>query len=165
MKAPVCEICLRSGLLCRSCDEKVKNGIVSETEVKVAGLLLKMSEDKKPLREVTLVRVAESDNMVVIVCGRGDAARFIGSGGQTVRRLEKELGHRVMIAEEAGDIKEFITNLVKPVPVLSINTLYKNGEEALRVVTGKGRGSRISPRDFSDIVRVLYGRGAELSEE
>ncbi len=165
MKAPVCEICLRSGLLCRSCDEKVKKGIVSDTEVKVAGLLLKLSGDRKPLRDVTLVRVAESESMVVIVCGRGDAARFIGAGGQTVRRLEKELGKPVMIAEEAGDVKEFIANLMKPVPVLSINTLYKNGEEALKVITGRGRGPRISAQDLSDVTKMLYGKETEIAGE
>jgi transcription antitermination factor NusA-like protein len=162
MKLPVCEICLKSGLLCRSCNEKLKNGTVSEAEVKVAGMLLHLSEGKKQLRDVTLVRVAESDLMTVIVCGKGDAAKFIGASGHTVKRLEKGLGRRVMIVEEAGDVKDFIANLIKPVPVVSINTLYKNGKEALKVVTAKGRRPRISSRDFSSIVRILYGRDAEF---
>lgn len=165
MKTPVCEICLKSGLLCRSCNEKLKNGDVSETEVKVAGLLLKLSEDKKPLKDVTLVRVAESANMAVLVCGKGDAAKFIGASGQTVKRLQKELGRRVMVVEEAGDIKDFITNLVRPVTVVAINTLYKNGEEVLKVVTGNGRGPRISSGDFGEVVKILYGKRAEIAEE
>lgn len=165
MKVPVCEICLKSGILCRSCSEKVKNGAVSETEVKVAGLLLKLSEDKKMLNDVTLVKVGESPQMVVIVCGKGDAAKFIGAGGQTVKRVEKELGKRVMIVEEASDIKEFVTNLLKPVPVVSINTLYKNGEEMLKVVTSKKHRQRISSQYFNDVMKVLYGKDAEIADE
>jgi transcription antitermination factor NusA-like protein len=122
MKAPVCEICLKSGILCRSCEERFRKGEVSPVEVKVAGLLLKLSGDKKMLRDVTLVRVAD-------------------------------------------DMREFIGNIIKPVHVLSISKLYKEGREVLKVVTGNGKGPRISPKDFGDVIRMLYGKEAEIGEE
>jgi len=162
MRTPVCEICLKSGILCRSCSEKLKNGDVSENDVKVARLLLNLSGGKKNLKDVTLVKVAESADMAVIVCGKDDAAKFIGAGGKTVKMLEKELGKRVMVVEDAVDIRGFVTNLLKPVHVVSINKLYKNGEEMLRVITEKGRNQRISSQDFSDVMDVLYGKQAEL---
>ncbi len=165
MKTPVCEICLKSGILCRSCDEKLRSGKVSPAEIKVAGLLLGLSEKKKSLKEVTLVKVAESPGMAVLVCGKGDAAKFIGAGGVTVKSLEKELGKRVMVVEEAEDLNEFISGLMKPARVASINTLYKNGEEVLRAVTGKGKPPRISQKDFSEIIKLLYGKEAEFGSE
>ncbi len=110
------------------------------------------------------MRVAESSDILVVVCGKGDAAKFIGAGGHMVKKLEKELGKRVMIVEEAGSVKEFAEGLLKPLPVVSVNKLYKNGEEIMKVVTGRGR-SRISSRDFSDVMLALYGKGAEITED
>jgi transcription antitermination factor NusA-like protein len=164
MKAPVCGICLKSGILCRSCEEKVRNGDVSETEVKIAGALLKLSERRKALRDIEMVRAAESPEAVVIVCGKGDAAKIIGASGQTVRGLEKEMGKRVMIAEEADDMSGFVQNLISPLKLVSINTLYRDGRELLKMVT-KGKGKRISSRDFSAIIKAIYGREAEIAGE
>ncbi len=164
MKSRICGICLKSGMLCRSCEDKVKTGKVSESELKVAGMLRRLSDEKKSLKDVTLVRVAESPDILVVVCGKGDAAKFIGAGGHMVKKLEKELGKRVMIVEEAGNAKEFAEDILKPLPVVSVNTLYKNGEEIMKVVTGRGR-PRISSKDFSDVMLALYGKGAEIAEE
>ncbi|UCD02931.1 MAG: hypothetical protein JSV63_04070 [Candidatus Aenigmatarchaeota archaeon] len=164
MKSQICSICLKSGILCRSCEDKVKSGDVSESELKVAGMLLKLSEDRKVLKNVRLVKVVELPSILVVVCGKDDAAKFVGAGGHIVKKLEKELGKHLMIAEEAADVKEFAGNLLKPIPVLSVNTLYKDGEEVMKVVTGKGM-PHISQGDFSDVMRLLYGKGAEMAEE
>ncbi len=164
MKAPVCEICLKSGLLCRSCDDKVKTGKVSHTEVKVSELLLKLSEERKSIKDVTIKKVSETDEMAVIICGKSDAPKIIGASGQNVKKLEKELGKRVKVVEEARDINEFVQSVLSPLQVVSVNTLYKNGKEALKIVT-RGKGQRISARDFSDIMKAMYGKEAEIAGE
>jgi transcription antitermination factor NusA-like protein len=164
MKAPVCEICLKSGILCRSCDERMKKGEVSGMEVKIAGALLKLSRKRKALRDIEMVRAAESPGAVVVVCGKGDAAKIIGASGQTVKGLEKETGKRILIAEDADDMNGFVQNLISPLKLVSINTLYKDGRELLKVVT-KGKGQRISSRDFSAIMKAVHGMEAEMAGE
>ena len=166
MKAPVCEICLKSGILCKSCNEKVESGIVSKTEVKVAEALLKLSGEKKQLRGIEILKVAESPEMLVVVCGEGSASRMIGASGQIVRKLEKEFGKRIMIVEGSGDMNQFIRSLLKPLTVVSINTLYKQGRETIKVVTsGRRHGQRISAKDFSGIIKAMYGKEAEIAGE
>ena len=59
---------------------------------------------------------------------------------------------------------EFVQNVLSPLQVVSVNTLYKNGKEALKVVT-RGKGQRISARDFSDIMEAMYGKEAEIAGE
>ncbi|MCD6496157.1 MAG: transcription elongation factor NusA [Candidatus Aenigmarchaeota archaeon] len=165
MKAPICEICIKSGILCKSCEEKLRKGEISKADVRVSSVLLGLSGEKKMLRDATLVRVIELPDMYVLIAGNGDAPKIIGANGQTARRLEKELGKRVMIVEQAGDMKEFMENLVKPFRVVSVSTVYKDGHEVLRLNIGKGRGARISSADFSSIVKAIYGKDAELFSE
>ncbi len=165
MKTRVCEICLKSGLLCRSCTDKVETGKVSRTEVRVAEALLKLSGEKKQLKDIEIAKVVETPSSIVIICGRGDAPKVIGASGQNAKKLERALGKRVMVAEEAGNISEFVRNLLSPLPVASVSTVYRNGHEVLKVTTGRGRGQRISSKDFSEIVRAVYGKNAELSGE
>ena len=164
MKTPICEMCLKSGILCRFCDEKVKNKEVSETVVNISSLLLKMSAEKKQLKDVTIVDVIESPEMAVIICGKGDAPNVIGAGGQNVKKLEKELRKNVKVVEEASDIKDFVSNLLMPLKVVSVNKLYKDGEEIYRVTASRGR-PRISIQDFSRIIKLVYGKNIDFSFE
>lgn len=165
MKTSVCQICLKSGILCRSCGEKLRSGQISESEVKVAEVLLQLSEEKKQLREVEIRKVVESGDMAVIICGAGDAAKVIGASGQIARRLEKELGKRVMVVEEAPDMKDFVRNMLKPMRIESISTVYKHGREVVKVRAPDGRGQRLSSSDFSRIMSAVYGKEAEITGE
>jgi transcription antitermination factor NusA-like protein len=156
-------MCLKSGILCTSCNDKLKSGKITEAEVRVAEILLRLSGERKQLRDVSVKKVIESGGMVVIICGQGDAAKVIGASGQNAKRLEKELSKRVMVVEEAGDMKEFVRNVLKPVQVLSISALYKQGMEIIKVATGDRRAQKISSSDFSRIMKAIYGKDAEIS--
>jgi transcription antitermination factor NusA-like protein len=162
MKAPICGVCLRSGMLCRKCREKVELGKVTETDIRVSSALLQLSVSIKSLRDVTVEHAVESDNMLVIVCARGDAARIIGKSGLTVKRLERELGKPVRIVQGGGDVREFITDLLHPVPVEGINVVYRPQGEVLRVIAGRGPGPRVPAGDLKSIVGALFGKDVEL---
>lgn len=163
MKTPVCEICLRSGLLCRSCEEKVQKGEVSRAVVDVSSLLMSIAEEKKQLRDVTIADVLDSPEITVIICGKGDAPKLIGASGQNVRKLEEELKKRVKVVEQAKDPRQFAANLLKPVPVASVNKVYKEGKEMYRINLKRGK-SPISARGLSWIFRTLYGKDAEIAK-
>jgi transcription antitermination factor NusA-like protein len=163
MKTAVCEMCLKSGILCTSCNEKLRSGEISEAEVKVAESLLKLSGERRQLKDVSIRKVIDSGDVLVIVCGKGDAAKVIGASGQNAKRLEKELSRKVMVVEEAGDMKEFVRNILRPVHVIAISALYKQGAEIIKVSTGDRRGQKISSSDFSRIMKAVYGKDAEIS--
>lgn len=162
MKAPICSVCLKSGMLCRTCREKFEGGKVTETDIGVARILLQLSVGIKSLRDITLQRAVGSDSMVVVVCAKGDAARIIGKSGLTVKRLEKELGKPVKIVEGGGDVKEFITDLLHPVPVEGINVVYRPQGEVLRVLTGRGPGPRMPVDDIRSIILRMFRKDVEF---
>jgi len=164
MKSQICSVCLKSGMLCRTCREKLEKGLIGEADVKVSRTLVSMSDSVKALRDVTLVKVAESPDLAVIVCARGDAAKVIGREGLVAKALEKELGKRVSIVEEANDVKDFISALLRPAQVAGINVVYRGGAEALRVLVKRGRASRMPYRDFRETVKLLYGKDVELAD-
>ena len=163
MKARICGVCLKSGMLCRTCREAVEKGGVSEAEVRVSRLLFGLSDKVRNLKDITVKNVLETGGLLVIVCERGEAARMIGKSGNVVRRLEKELGKRVSIVEEAPDARQFIAGLLHPTPVVGVNVLYRGGGEMLKVMVGGG-SARLPLRDFREIIRRLYGKEVEIEE-
>ena len=162
MRAPICSVCLQSGMLCRTCREKVDGGDISDTDVCVSGKLLKMSGRIRSLRDITIERVVESPNLFVIVCGKGDAAKVIGRDGSTAKKLEHELGKPVKVIETTPDVSQFVTDLLEPVAVQSVNIVYRPQGEVLRVLIGKGSGPRFPAVDFRMVVKSLFGKDIEI---
>jgi transcription antitermination factor NusA-like protein len=149
-------------MLCRACNEKVKEGLISDTVVRVSRILLKLSEDIKSLKDIAVKKAVESDGLIVVVCGKGDAAKVIGKSGLTVKKLERELGKPVKIVEEAGSVKEFLAGLLHPVPIVGVNVLYKQKDEVLRVLVGKSIGRHIKISDLREIVKKVFGKDVEI---
>ena len=114
MKGPICAVCLNSDILCRSCNKRLDSGEVSDADVRVSRALFRMSGSLKLMREITVKKVAETGRYIIIVCGRGDAARCIGKSGSTAKKLEKELGKKVLIVEQSPDVNGFIKSLFPP---------------------------------------------------
>lgn len=165
MKAPVCGVCLKSGMLCRKCRESHAKGKISDTDIKVSHMILVLSEKFRSLKDITLRKAIDSDGLLVIVCKEGDAANFIGRGGTVVKKLEKETGKRVSVVEEGRNVKEFIRHLIRPVPLIGVNVLYRSGREGLRVLVGKKHLPRMNTRDLSKIVKIMYGKDMEIAGE
>ena len=71
MQTQLCEFCLKSGMLCSKCQEKVNSGEVNDQYIKVASYLLE-NENKYPdLQKARLNSVFEVGGYLVLVVGHG----------------------------------------------------------------------------------------------
>jgi len=159
MKAPICSVCLKSDILCRRCSGVAGETGLSENDIKVARALFRLAG--KSADGAVFRKSVESGRSMVIICGPGDASKFVGRDGRIVRKLEKEFGKSVKIVEESGDMREFAQSLIYPVQVLGVNTLYRKGTEIVRVIAGSG-GTRISDGDFLEVMKAVYRKDIEL---
>jgi len=163
MQTPICEVCLKSKILCSACQEKLDKGFVSKTEVDVLRFLYNLSGDMKSLRDVRISRVVDC-GVLLIIAGRGDAARLVGKGGSVVKALAKQFKKSIRVLEEATDFKEFIAELLSPSPVNGINTLYKDNEEIYKIRIPAVEKSHLifTPENLSEIISNFYNLKAEI---
>ncbi|MBU7033517.1 MAG: KH domain-containing protein [Theionarchaea archaeon] len=126
MKAPICDICLKSGILCLGCEEKVKKGIISKHLYEL--------EQEHHIRDITFVRAVESRSLIVIIVGEGDIGNLIGKGGKTVKFLQRALKKKIRIIEDTDDVRKIIQDLLHPARVLGMNILYlPSGEKTYKI--------------------------------
>lgn len=50
MVLPICDVCLKSGILCQGCENKLKTGEVTQTEVDIAKVLYRIGEESSDSR-------------------------------------------------------------------------------------------------------------------
>ena len=163
MKAPICEICLRSSILCSACKEKLDTGSITDADVKVSRTIFEASDRFRSLRSVTVKRVIETPGNTIIITETADAAKIIGKGGLIVKDLTKTIGKNVRVVEETSDRREFIERLVFPARVSAVNVLYSDGGEMLKAIVDRRPG--ISEQNLREIVKQVYGQDIVLASE
>ena len=114
MKAPICEVCLKTDdILCPADEKKLQEGVISELDVKIARLLYRLLGDA----DVEFKRAVEAGDLIVIMVGEGDVPLTIGKGGKNIKLLMRELGKRIRVIEGRtirgpDDVKKLATDLL-----------------------------------------------------
>jgi transcription antitermination factor NusA-like protein len=145
LKMGLCSFCLKSGILCQKCLAKLKSGEVSETDLRVARLLLSLEEKFPSLQNVYFHKTIDADRTLAVVVGPGDVPRLLGYGGKIVKTLSEETGKSIRILENGVDDRKFLEDLFAPLSIMTINTIWlPDGSTETRVILGKRRGTRSS---------------------
>ncbi|MBN2203183.1 MAG: hypothetical protein JW700_03285 [Candidatus Aenigmarchaeota archaeon] len=163
MKSSICEECLKKNVLCDTCNKKLAARKTSAEEIDVLRFIYKLSEKNASLKDVKIVRVLDQ-SALLIVTGRGDAAKLVGKGGTIVKLIAKKYKKSIRILEEAPNFNRFVENLLNPADVSGINTLYKDSEEITRIRVPEFQRNRmiLTPEDFSQVVSCFFKKKAEL---
>jgi len=142
VKSELCKFCLKSGILCSKCQAKVKSGKISETDLKIARLLLSLEEKYPQLQEVYFHNAVDADGILAIMVGQGDIAKILSVGGKIRREIEDMAGKRVRLLECGVDDRKFLEDLFAPFTIMTINTIWlPDGTTETRVIL-KQRGRR-----------------------
>ena len=141
MQIQLCEFCLKSGMLCSKCQRKVESGEVSGKYIDVAKTLLEMENKNQFLQKVRLDNVLDAGGFLVLVVGKGDAAKFSAEPRLT-RDLGDRFNKRVLVIESGTKDRQFLEELFANQHIVTINIIWlPDGSTETRVVL-QGRGSR-----------------------
>lgn len=160
MKAPICGICLNSDMLCPACKKKLDEGKITESDIKFSRMVHEASKGFRPLGDVTINRVIEGKNIAVIICGKDDKTKFIGRDGFMIKKLSKSARKPIRVVEDTSDMKEFIRNLIQPVPLIWMNIIYAPEGEVLKIIIPKDRDIPMPKASFAEIIRLVFGKNA-----
>lgn len=124
MKLPMCYFCLKTGVLCPRCQEKVEKGELSQLDFQVAKILTSLEEKRFPeLKQITYHKAYREDNLlVVIVSGTGNTIR--PPWNRIARILGDELKLNVRLVEKTSSLKIIAEELIAPGRLLGVNTLW-----------------------------------------
>ena len=141
MQTQLCEFCLKSGMLCSRCQQKIKTGAVTSNYMEVAKKLISY-EGKNPfLQTVVLENVVDAGGFLVLVVGKGDSAKFNANPTPT-RDLGDAMNKRVVVIETGMNDRKFLEDLFSSQQILTINIIWlPDGSTETRVVLS-GRGAR-----------------------
>lgn len=158
METELCRFCLKTGVLCRRCEEKVQRGEVGPSYIEVARLLLDLEASKvSALQDTHLLNVADTGEVLVLVFKRGDLTRLRPVRGKLAKLLEERTGKKVHLIEGDVDERSFLEQLFWPSTLLTINKIWlPDGSVETKVIL-KGRRPWASVDVLKEVAKELRG--------
>ncbi len=146
--------CVKSGILCRRCEEKVEKGLVTQLDLKVIQRMVELEKDNPVLQDVTYHRSVEADGVMAVLVDKKDMPKLLGGGAKIVRDLGETFGKRVKLISYGGDDREFLEDLFNPMSILTINTVWiPDGSTETKVIL-TGRRPRNMPVDLEKVRKI-----------
>ena len=157
MKAPICNVCLKSDQLCSRCEEKLENDEITEKEIEVSRALQDLSNEYSSLQDSEIIRVFNAENVIVVVTAEGDGAKVVGRSGDIVKELADRVGKSIRVVEKAPEDLETIKGLLSPAKVDSVNTVFSPEGESKKVVVDDSYEGKInlSTDEFEEIIEEV----------
>lgn len=153
MKFPICTFDARVGVLCPRCEERLKNGEISDADVKASFVLAKLATQVPALDKLTLKRAYLIDGDYVLVLNQGEA-RAVLSNRSLMSKLKEALGN-FWVAEQTSDMRQFIEDLLYPVRILTVNVVWiPDGTRQIKAVISGFRGMNF-PVDLGKAAKIV----------
>ncbi|WP_137283923.1 NusA-like transcription termination signal-binding factor [Halorussus salinisoli] len=94
-------------------------------------------------RDCVVFEDGDDEERVVFLVKSGDMAKAIGSGGETVRNVETQLGKSVVLVEDADTPEAFVANALAPAAVYNVTVSEDDETVAYAEVDSEDTGIAI----------------------
>ena len=140
--------CVKSGTFCRKCQEKIEKGQITDLDLKIIRLLTELEKQNPALQDVTYQKAVEAENSVVILLDKRDMGKILSGGAKTVHAISDLLGKKVKILSYGGDDRQFLEDILSPLSILTLNTIWiPDGTTETKAILS-GREPRRMPVDL-----------------
>lgn len=161
MKTPICSFDAKSGVLCRTCEAKLKSGSITQDDIDAAKKLINLADRNQEINKFTLVRGTRVNGDFVLVL-RGQDVSVLRGNQELTSKIEKEMGEKVWFVEAEASDRRFIESLFHPIKVLSVNFFWLPEANKLTkvVVADDGKNAQLNLDKVQKIAKAV--RNIEL---
>src|SRR2546428_3361051 len=116
--------CVKSGIFCSRCEEKLKKGQITDLDVRVIRSITELEKENPTLQDITFHKAVEAGDVMALMVDRRGMDTFLASGAKLAKSLGDRVGRRGGNLSPSGEGKEFFEGIFTPYSILTINTIW-----------------------------------------
>jgi transcription antitermination factor NusA-like protein len=165
LRIPICAFDAKTGILCAKCQAKLSAGQISNSDIIVSKVLVKLAESVPDVNKMGLLRSYEVEGSYVLEMEQADAS-LIRSKPEIKQKLEDMLKGKVWVIGTSNSDRQFLEELFYPIRILTVNTVWlPDGSKLTKVIIPGKRPERLRGEIEALKKVVKYMKGIELIVE
>jgi transcription antitermination factor NusA-like protein len=143
LRIPICAFDAKTGILCAKCQAKLSAGQISNSDIVVSKVLVKLAESVPEVNKMALLRSNEVEGSYVMEMEQSDAT-LIRSKPEIKQKLEDVLKGKVWVIGTSNSDRQFLEELFYPIRILTVNTVWlPDGSKLTKVIIPGKRPERL----------------------
>ncbi|MCS7140053.1 MAG: hypothetical protein N3F04_03985 [Candidatus Nezhaarchaeota archaeon] len=159
MQFPICYFCLKSGLLCKTCDEKLRKGEITKLDIEIAKWFMENESKYPQIKDCTFFKAVQRDNLLVILVGcKSKTLNIVWK--KVGKALSEERGVNVRIIEKTSSLRGLLSQLLFPAKLITLNIIWLPDGSCESIVKIEPRDVKKLPADakaLEEVIQELLG--------
>ncbi len=167
MKLTLDRMCIQTGKLCASCEELYQQDVISDIDIDVGKVLMKIAKSQKFLSNISIFNIIETDSTILLVTAPGDSEKLERAKEFVARSLAEVDKREFAFLDKTRNPKKFIEGLIGSDLIVSTSTVFLPpfSDKELKVQVKKDNKNKLKliNKDLSTITQALLGMNAHYS--
>jgi hypothetical protein len=156
LRTPFHEFCLRSDVLCRSCQEKLEKGEFSKLDLEISKVLMASEEGKASTEGIEFLKSYAARGMLLIKLRKGSMVHLSAQLNDLQDKIRRATRRKPVFFEEGESIRAVSERLLYPTRILSSRTSWLPGGANLTVMKVSGKPD-VDLKEAAKLLSDLYG--------
>lgn len=157
MKAPICNFCLTSEVLCLSDQTKLDSGEITHDLIRVSRTLKSLEQRHRGLADAELTSVTPIDDTLVAYIKLGTPIA-IPEFASLDQEAQSRLGSKLILVEQTGSQAKLVQEIMAPCTVYSQASAWlPDGTRVIKVRAKQDHGANIQGETLQKIARQVLG--------
>src|SRR2546425_11685738 len=100
--------CVKSGIFCSRCEEKLKKGQITDLDIRVIRSITELEKENPTLQNVTFHKAVEAGEIIGLMVDRGGGDTVFSSGAQLAQKMGGRVGRRGKVLRQGGEDRDFL---------------------------------------------------------
>src|SRR2546427_4479326 len=89
--------CVKSGIFCSRCEEKLRKGQISDLDIRVIKTITELERENPPLQDVTFHKAVEAGDIMAVMVGRRGMDAFLSFCAKLAKSVGVKNGKQVRV--------------------------------------------------------------------
>jgi len=116
-------VCIKSGILCPSCQEKLDRGEITPLDIEVGKHLLELENKYPALKDATFFKAVDTEKMLIVLV-KSDGRSLRPLWNRISKVMSNKIGKPVRIIEKTASIRQIAEQVLAPARVLGVNIVW-----------------------------------------